>query len=169
MDAVDKQEVLLFKTPLNFAILTLVAGSIFIGGFLLGFFPPHSKSLDLQTENAQLRQQIDSLNRENAESQQTIHKLQADLKVAQLRDTAGLMSYQASQNNFGAAAELSTGFFNGVSDAIGTTEDRALKENLQKILDQRDVVTSALAQSNPVVKEKLAQIYAEFRPASESG
>ncbi len=165
---VREKEVLLLKTPLSFAIVTLVTGAIFIAGFLLGFFPPHAKNTDLQTENAQLRRHSDTLNRENAELQQAIRKLQADLKVAQLRDTAGLMSYQANQNNFGAAAELSTSFFNGVSDAIGTTEDHALKENLQKILDQRDVVTSALAQANPVVKEKLAQIYAEFRPASDS-
>ena len=56
-----------------------------------------------------------------------------------------------------------------MSDAIGATEDQALKENLQKILNQRDVVTAALAQANPIVKERLAQIYAEFLESSGSG
>ena len=166
---VDKEEVLLFKTPMSFAIVTLMAGALFVGGFLLGYLPAHSQILELEPENAQLRQQDEAFSRQIAELQQTIHKLQGDLKVAELRGTAGLMSYRASQNNFGAAAELSTGFFNGVSEALATVEDQALKENLQKILDQRDVVTTALAQANPVVKERLAEIYAEFMQTSDSG
>jgi hypothetical protein len=166
---VDRDEVLLFKTPLSFAIVTLVSGALFVGGFLLGYLPVHSKIADLEAQNVQLRQNDAAFSRQNYELQQKLQKLQADLKVAELRGTAGLMSYRASQNNFGAAAELSTSFFNGVSDAIGATEDQALKENLQKILDQRDVVTAALAQANPIVKERLAQIYAEFLESSGSG
>ena len=166
---VDREEVLLFKTPLSFAIVTLVSGALFVGGFLLGYLPVHSEIARLETQNAQLRQNEATFSRQTSELQQKNQKLQADLKVAELRGTAGLMSYRASQNNFGAAAELSTSFFNGVSDAIGATEDQALKENLQKILDQRDVVTAALAQANPIVKERLAQIYAEFLESSGSG
>ena len=166
---VDREEVLLFKTPLSFAIVTLVSGALFVGGFLLGYLPVHSEIARLETQNAQLRQNDAAFSRQTSELQQKNQKLQADLKVAELRGTAGLMSYRASQNNFGAAAELSTSFFNGVSDAIGATEDQALKENLQKILNQRDVVTAALAQANPIVKERLAQIYAEFLESSGSG
>ena len=166
---VDKEDVLLFKTPVSYAIVTLIAGALFVGAFLLGFLPGHSNVVSLETQNQQLRQQNNVLNRQVVEFQQTIQKLQANLKVADLRGTAGLMSYRASQNNFGAAAELSTGFFNGVQDAIGVTEDRALKQNLQKILAQRDLVTSALAQANPAVKERLAEIYAEFLQTSGAG
>ena len=166
---VDKEDVLLFKTPVSYAIVTLIAGALFVGGFLLGFLPAHSNVVSLETQNHQFRQQNNALNRETVESQQTIQKLQSNLKIADLRDTAALMSYRASQNNFGAAAKLSTGFFNGVQDAIEVTEDPALKENLQKILAQRDIVTSALAQANSGVKERLAEIYAEFLQTSGSG
>ena len=166
---VDKEEVLLFKTPMSFAIVTLFVGAVFVGGFLLGYLPTHSQILDLETQNAQLRQQDGAFSRQIAELQQTIHKLEGDLKLAELRGTAGLMSYRASQNNFGAAAELSTGFFDGVSAAVASVNDEAMKENLQKILDQRDVVTTALAQANPIVKERLAEIYAGFLQPSGSG
>ena len=166
---VNKEDVLLFKTPMSYAIVTLIAGVLFVGGFLLGFLPAHSNVVSLETQNQQFRQQNIALNRETVQFQQTIQKLQSILKIADLRGTAGLMSYRANQNNFGAAAELSTGFFNGVQDAIGVTENPALKENLQKILDQRDIVTSALAQANPVVKERLAEIYAEFLQTSGAG
>jgi len=166
---VDKEDVLLFKTPVSYAIVTLIAGALFVGAFLLGFLPGRSNVVSLETQNQQLRQQNNVLNRQVVEFQQTIQKLQANLKVADLRGPAGLMSYRASQNNFGAAAELSPGFFNGVQDAIGVTEDRALKQNLQKILAQRDLVISALAQANPAVKERLAEIYAEFLQTSGAG
>ena len=167
--SVDREEVLLFKTPMSFAIVTLVAGALLVGGFLLGYLPTHSQITDLELQNAHLRQQDGAFSRQIAELQQTIHKLEGDLKLAELRGTAGLMSYRASQNNFGAAAELSTGFFDGVSEAIATVDNGALKENLQKILDQRDLVTTALAQADPVVKVRLAEIYAGFLQTSGSG
>ncbi|HET7006069.1 MAG TPA: hypothetical protein VFK65_11285, partial [Candidatus Binatia bacterium] len=53
---VDREEVLLFKTPLSFAIGTLVSGALFGGGLWLGYLPVHSEIARLETQNAQLRQ-----------------------------------------------------------------------------------------------------------------
>jgi phage shock protein A len=88
--------------------------------------------------------------------------LEQSLKIAELRGAAGLMSYRVNQNDYGAAAELSTGFFNGVREMVSETEDQAVRQNLQAMLQQRDEITAGLAQSDPATKEKLAQIYADF-------
>jgi hypothetical protein len=122
--------------------------SFFIAGFLIGFFPAHSRVDRLQTENAELR-------RQNA-------NLQQSLRIAELRGVAGLMNHRVGQNNYGAAAKLSTGFFNGLRQAIATSSDEALRDNLRAMLQQRDEITVSLAQADPAVKQKLEQIYADF-------
>ena len=45
---------------------------------------------------------------------------------------------------------------------VSETEDQAVRQNLQAMLQQRDEITAGLAQSDPATKEKLAQIYADF-------
>jgi|GEM_PF-1759045 len=163
MDAsVGRDQVLLFKTPVSYALITLVLAAAFIAGFLLGFLPIHSQKADLEAQNTRLHQQTESLNPKVAELERTNEKLRADLRLARLQGTAGLMSYRANRNNFGAAAELSSGFFDEVRETIAGTHDPALRDTLAKVLAQRDSVTTALAQANPAVKDQLAEIYAHL-------
>lgn len=159
---VDKDAVLLLKTPVSYAIVTLALAALFVIGFLLGFLPARADRTELAARVTRLQNENARLNPRVGELQQTIAKLQANLKIAELRGTAGLMSQRANHNNFGAAAELSSRFFDGIRETLAATQEPALRDNLEKILQQRDTVTSALAQANPAVKEQLAKIYSDF-------
>jgi hypothetical protein len=88
--------------------------------------------------------------------------LEETLRIAGLRGAAGLMSYRVNQSNYGAAAKLSTGFFNGLRQTIDNTKDERLRENLRAMLLERDEIAVGLAQADSAVKEKLGQIYADF-------
>lgn len=152
---VEKQEkVLLYSTPRNFLILILVVIGAFILGWLLGYLPSQATVRQLQSQTAQLEQQL-SVSQER-------------LRVAELRDLAGLMSYEANRHNYGTAATLATRFFNEVNEEIKRTTDEKLRQHLQSVLEQRDEITAALAQADPAVRERLAQIYAGFFQAAAS-
>lgn len=132
----------------NDGIIAVLLVGAFIAGFLMGYLPLRSDLKKLQAENAKIEQQ-------NATWAQS-------LRIANLRGAAGLMTYRVNRNNYGAAAKLSTGFFNGLGEAIQNTTDETLRRNLQALLEQRDEITGGLAQAEPGVKETLAQLYADF-------
>lgn len=127
--------------------VTLIA-AVVVAIILIGSLPSRSNIDGLETRISRLEQR-------NA-------VLEQSLKIAELRGAAGLMSYRANQNDYGAAAELSTGFFNGVREMISAAEDQTVRQNLQAMLQQRDEITAGLARSDPAITEKLAQIYADF-------
>lgn len=154
---------------MSYAIITMTLAAVFVVGFLVGFLPGRTERIELSAQNGRLQQQSAALRPQLSDLQQRVRKLQADLELAELRGTVGLMSQRANGNNFGAAAELSGGFFDGIRESIAKTDNPALKNNLRKILDRRDAVTVGLAQANPAVKEQLAEIYAEFFEARRSG
>jgi hypothetical protein len=120
--------------------LAIWAG-VLIAVFLLGYVPPALNANRLRDENAQLQHQ---------------------LRLAGMRVRLGMTSYEANRNNYTAAAEHSTAFFDGLRAAIPQTTDGALRAKLQAVLARRDEITATLTEANPGVKEKLAQMYAEF-------
>lgn len=138
----------LYANAKHYGIIALVLVGVFIAGFLMGYLPLRSELEQLQAQNAKIEEQ-------NASWAQS-------LKITNLRGAAGLMSYRISHNNYGAVAELSTGFFNGLREAIQNTTDETLRQNLQALLQQRDEIIAGLAQADPAVKETLAQIYVDF-------
>lgn len=129
-------------------ISVVLIAAVVVAVILIGSLPSRSTIEGLETRISRLEQR-------NA-------VLEQSLKIAELRGAAGLMSYRVDQNDYDAAAELSTGFFNGVREMVSETEDHAVRQNLQAMLQQRDEITAGLAQSDPATKEKLAQIYADF-------
>jgi len=132
----------------NVGFIAVILLAVFIGGFLIGYLPARSTIEGLKTQNSRLEQR-------NA-------VLEQSLKITELRGAVGLMSYRVNQNNYSAAAELSTGFFNGLRGMINDTKDETVRRNLQAMLQQRDEITIGLAQSDPATKQKLAQIYGDF-------
>ena len=132
----------------NVGFIAVTLFAVLIGGFLLGYLPARSTIEGLKTQNSRLEQR-------NA-------VLEQSLKITELRGAVGLMSYRVNQNNYGAAAELSTGFFNGLRGMINDTKDETVRRNLQAMLQQRDEITIGLAQSDPATKQQLAQIYGDF-------
>jgi hypothetical protein len=138
----------LSPTAKTAVILGVAFAGVLIAGFSIGYLPA--------------RWTIDRLEAQISRLKQRNGTLEQSLRIAELRGAAGLMSYRVNQNNYGAAAELSTGFFNGLRQAMDKTKDETVRQNLQAMLRQRDEITVGLARADPAVKEKLAQMYADF-------
>lgn len=96
----------------------------------------------------------------NAESRAA--RLEFQSKMNDLLSQAGMAGYEANRNNYASAAEYSGGFFTSLSSFINESQDQALKQKLQPMLALRDEITTNLAQTDAVVKPKLAQIYADL-------
>lgn len=125
----------------------LAIGTItFIVAFLIGYLPSMISSRTAERKNAELE-----------------HKL----RVAELGSQLAMVSYEAGRNNFANATQFSTRFFSGLGELIAETKDQALKQKLQVMLARRDEVTANIAQADQAVKEKLAQMYAEYFQATQ--
>lgn len=118
-----------------------VAAVVLIFVFLAGFIPSCMSARDAQERSTRLQ-----------------HKL----TLADLHVRLGMTSYEVNRNNYANAAQTSTDFFNGLKVMIDTTTDEGLKQKLQAIGMRRDEITTNLAQADPGVKEKLAQMFADF-------
>jgi|SRR5919106_100204 cell division protein FtsB len=163
------KNVLIYKTPLGFAIITVVLSAVFVMGLLISYLVVGPIRRDLRGDIEQLQRKNAQLSGTNAELEKRAALLQRTLRMAELRGAVGLMSYRANRDNYSAAADLSTGFFDGLRETTEKTDNQALKHNLQKILDQRDQVTAALATGDPKVKDRLARIYADFFQIRSTG
>ena len=84
--------------------------------FLVGFLPEYVKANRLENELRQSRQ-------ENA--------------GAQLRDLIGLAYFQASQKNFGLAAETSNRFFGRAREMANQVQDSTGRKALEDLLTLR--------------------------------
>jgi hypothetical protein len=120
----------------------------FVAGFLIGFVPGHRRAEQLRAANELL--------------QRTNRTLQQSLRIAELRGALGLMQHRVTQNKFGGAAEIASGFFNGVRQALNSAEETVLRDNLRTMLLQRDEITKGLAQADPGVKQRIERLYAQF-------
>lgn len=119
--------------------MAIAAGAL-IAAFLIGYVPSCVSARNAEEEKA---------------------RLQYQLKLAELRGRIGMTSYEANRNNYASAAQFSSEFFNLLAEIIGSSRDEALRQSLQPLLARRDEITTNLAQADPSVKDKLAQMYAE--------
>jgi hypothetical protein len=110
-----------------------------LGAFLVGYVPA-------------------SLSARAARAEQ--NRLTHELALATLQVQLARMSYEVSRDNYGLAAQLATRFFDGVPAVIAGAPDQAVTPPLQAALARRDEITSDLAQANPEVKDKIAELYA---------
>jgi hypothetical protein len=98
----------------------------------------------------------------NFELQQKLRLAEQKFRLAELRGTLGMMTHETNRNNYAEAAKYSTEFFNGLRKTINETSDQALIQQLESMIGRRDEITTNLAQADPAVKEKLAQMYIDF-------
>jgi hypothetical protein len=140
MQSKEKVEMDKSRSPLNVKKLGAGAG-ILIAVFLLGYVPSCVTARNIQEKNA---------------------RIEYKLKMADLHGKIGMASYEANRNNYASAAQFSTEFFNGLQETINTANDVSLRQKLAALLARRDELTTNLAQADPVVKEKLAGMYADF-------
>ena len=85
---------------------------------------------------------------------------------AELRDLAGLAFLQASQKNFGLAAETCGQFFNRVRDAATQAPNAGRRKGLEDLLAPRDHIVAGLAKGDPVVIGELQNLFIQTRAAT---
>ncbi|MEN3334237.1 MAG: hypothetical protein V7641_3602 [Blastocatellia bacterium] len=124
-----------------------IAAGLLILAFLLGYLPSMISSRATEQQNVEL-----------------VHKL----KDAELGSQLAMGSYEVNRNNYANAAQFSSKFFDGLREIISESKDQVLKQKLQAMLVRRDEITANLAQADPSVKEKLAQIYADYYEATHT-
>lgn len=88
--------------------------------------------------------------------------LEERLRLAELRTQLGTIIFEAQNQNFGDARDLSTEFFNELSQAASTTQDAALRQQLEAILQRRDEFTADLTALSPQAAAKLWDVYSNF-------
>ena len=131
------------RWPLKNTIL--VAAVLVVAAFLAGFLPTYAKGRRLESELRLARQQN---------------------RMGQLRDLAGLAYLQASQKNYGLAAESSAHFF-ALTPAVAAEEPTASgKKALEGLVSARDRITSELAKGDPGVLNDLQNLVIQTRQAT---
>ena len=126
---------------------TIVAAIAVIVAFLVGFVPQYVKVNRLESDLRQSRQEAAG---------------------AELRDLVGFAYVQASQRNYGLAAETSSRFFNRVREVASQTQDANRRKGLEDLLTSRDSVTAALAKGVAAVMGDLQQLFVKARQVTRS-
>ena len=123
----------------------IVAVVLLAGVFLVGFLPQYAKVKRLDNE-------LRAARRENA--------------LAQLRDLVGLAFFQASQKNYGLAADTSARFFNRTREAIDQTPDSSGRKPLENLLTFRETITAELARGDPEVLNDMQALFVKTHQAT---
>ena len=99
-----------------------------------------------------------------------VNRLEAELRQAQmgnasaeLRDLAGLAYIQASQKNYGIAAETAARFFNRVREAANQTPDGNARKTYEDLLISRDKIAAQLAKGDAGVMGDLQDLFVKTR------
>jgi len=77
------------------------------------------------------------------------------LQLSQLRDSAAMAYLQATQKNYGIAAEYSKQLFDQAQKTASQTDDPAVRKLLGDLLAARDPITADLANGDAGVVSKL--------------
>jgi hypothetical protein len=125
----------------------VIAAGALIAAFLIGYVPSCMSARNAEEGKARLERR---------------------LKLTDLRGRIGMASYEANRNNYANAAAFSSEFFNLLAETVNASTDDALRQRLQPLLARRDEITTNLAQADPSVKDKLAQMYAEVFQVTET-
>ncbi|RMG55607.1 MAG: hypothetical protein D6723_02340 [Acidobacteria bacterium] len=133
----------------------LIVVILLIVAALAGFIPMYVKSQRLETQLAEVRQQLE---RRTTELRHT----EEQLELARLHNELGRMVMEVEQKNYEQAKKQSTQFFDRLRDLLYRLEDEELRDPLQAILSRRDEITSDLTLLNPEVAGKLRKLYLDF-------
>jgi len=123
----------------------VVAAVVVIAVFLIGFVPQFVKVNRLEDE---------------------LRKSLQEKAGSQLRELISLAYFQATQKNFGLAAETSSQFFGRAREMTNQTQDAASKKALEGLLASRDKVTAALAKGDAAAVDELEELFVKTRQAT---
>lgn len=140
---------------MNRKTLLIVAGSLVVAAFVLGFVPQYVKARDLASQLGAERQQLKS---EREQSQ-----------MDELGLLCGYVYLQANLKNYGLAGQYSTRFFNRVRAMNGQPPDSSRQVFLQSALAKRDSITQGLAKGDPGVVAAVQDLFQSTLKISQTG
>lgn len=135
-------------------LIVIVLGALIVAVllFLAGLVPATTKARAARAEASSLSAELD--------------QMQLERDLARMQGKLGMVLYEANRNNFAAAGDRSTEFFDGLRR---TLSDPALAAGtaarFEPFMNRRDEISADLARAESGVKEKLAQMYVEFAAA----
>ncbi len=128
----------------------LVALAVLLAVFLIGYVPGMLNARKARSENS---------------------RLELELGLARLQGKLGMVAYQVNRNNFADASALSTGFFDGLKNVLGSPlldAEAKRKAALEAVAARRDEINADLARADPAVKEKVADTFVQLTQAIET-
>ena len=123
----------------------VVAAIVVIAVFLVGFVPQFVKANRLEDE---------------------LRRSQQEQAGSQLRELISLAYFQATQKNFGLAAETSSQFFGRAREMTNQAQDATSRKALEGLLASRDKVTAALAKGDAAAVDDLEELFVKTRQAT---
>jgi hypothetical protein len=123
----------------------VISAIVLVVVFLVGFVPQYAKVNRLEAE---------------------LRQAQMGNTSAELRDLAGLAYIQASQKNYGIAAETAARFFNRVREAANQTPDASARKTYEDLLISRDRIAAQLAKGDAGVMGDLQDLFVKTRKAT---
>lgn len=90
---------------------------------------------------------------------------EARVRTSELLGLALTLKEVAMRQNYGQALDLSTSFFDAVSNESARSSDAGLRDGLNQVLTFRDRVTAALATADPTVADTVHTIELHLRRA----
>src|SRR5690348_11152107 len=120
---------------------SLLSLSVVLVAFLVGFVPKFRETRRLESELANTRTSLSSAELQHA--------------IDEIRVLGGRILLEASRQNYGTAGERSTDYFNKIIELRDRSESPQLKAALADLANQRDTITTALAQGKTSVVSTL--------------
>ena len=132
---------------LNVRVLIIGGGIVLLIGFLVGFVPQFRSASGLRNELYSRHERIRTLER--------------DASLSRARDTASLVYLELTRRNYGIAAQHATGFFDQIRTMLSGAPPE-VRGALERLLSQRDAVTTGIAKSDPAVVGLMQNILDEL-------
>jgi type II secretory pathway pseudopilin PulG len=135
------------RTKLLVAVAVVLVG----GAFLFGYLPQRTRRATAEAQSALLQERLTAA--------------EARVRAGELLGQVLTVKEVAMRQNYGLASERSSAFFDAVRTEVPITPHSALRDAMNEVLAQRDIVTAALAKGEPSVVETLHDIELRLRRA----
>jgi predicted neuraminidase len=119
----------MFRVHLGVWIVLLIVG------YLVGFVPEYQKNRELQAAFK--------------EPQKTIHSLQTQVQLGELRDISSLLLVELTRQNYGLARDYSQQYDIKLKSLMDSEQDEALKKLLDELATAWSAMAPSLADANP--------------------
>jgi len=126
------------RTKLTVSLILLVIG--FLGGFIPQYLKARETSEQLSTQSRELS------------------TCRLSQHLSNLRDSAAMAYLQATQKNYGIAAEYTRQLFEQAQQTAGQTDDPAVQKLLGEVMAARDPIMADLANGDAAVVSKLQPV-----------